>query len=303
MEIPNPLYYAVPIFLVLIVIELIYSVKHEKHLYYWKDLVASTSVGTGAAIIAVGTKLLTLGFFVLVYELFNPEIEGVRTNIMGYASFGWAWYIWIICQLSDDFSYYWFHRANHEVRFFWAAHVPHHSSEKFNLGTGVRTGWFTLLYKPLFYMWMPAIGFHPIMVMTCLAIESIWQFQLHTQFVPRLGFLEKFMNTHAHHHVHHSSDIKNLDKNHGGFLNIFDRIFGTFKDWDECKDTKYGVLHPPNSYNPMVIVSHEYKDIWKDVKSVDNWKDKFMYIFGPPGWSHDGSRKTVKQLQSELEKA
>lgn len=301
MEIANPLHYAVPVFLILIVIEFLFSMKYDKGLYYWKDLAASTSVGTGAAIISLGTKAYSILLYFGIYELFNPMVDGVRMNIMGYEAFGWAWYTWLACQFLDDLSYYWFHRANHTVRVFWAAHVVHHSSENFNLGTGVRNGWFTLLYKPLFYLYLPAIGFHPIMVATCLAIESIWQFQLHTKFVPRWRFLELFMNTHAHHHVHHSSNIEYLDKNHGGYLNIFDRIFGTYKDWDEERETKYGVLHPPNSYHPWTIVSHEYKEIWKDVKNARNWKDRFMYVFGPPGWSPDGSRKTVKEMQRELE--
>ena len=301
MEITNPLLYAVPIFLLLIVVELVFTLKHEKKIYKWQDLRASFSVGTGAAIISLSTKAFSLLLYFAVYNLFNPEIDGVRMNIMGYQAFGWAWYVWIMCQLCDDFSYYWFHRSNHTVRLFWAAHIPHHSSEKYNLGTGIRTGWFTLFYKPLFYLFIPAIGFHPIMVATCLAIESIWQFQLHTIFVPRLGFLEKFMNTHAHHKVHHSSKLEYLDKNHGGYLNIFDKMFGTFKDFDDEKENEYGVLHPPNSYHPWTIVSHEYKDIWKDFKKSKSLKERFMYVFGPPGWSPDGSTKTVKQMQKELE--
>ncbi|MEQ9148038.1 MAG: sterol desaturase family protein, partial [Cytophagales bacterium] len=133
-------------------------------------------------------------------------------------------------------------------------------------------------------------------------IQSLWQFQLHSKFVPYLGFLEKFMNTHKQHQVHHSSNIDYLDKNHGGYLNIFDRIFGTHKVLDDSQEIKFGVLHPPQSYNPLVIVSHEYRDIWQDVKSTKNWKEKFMYVFGPPGWSPDGSRKTVKEMQEEKEK-
>jgi len=183
--------------------------------------------------------------------------------------------------------------------------VVHHSSENFNLGTGIRNGWVTLLYKPLFYAYLPAIGFHPIMVMTCMAIESLWQFQLHTQFIPRLGFLEKIFNTHKHHMVHHSSKVEYLDKNHGGYLNLFDKLFGTFKDLDDDKEKEntYGVLHPPESHNPLDIVSHEYINIWNDVKKAKNVKEKFMYIFGPPGWSPDGSTQTVKEMQRDLELA
>ncbi len=298
---PNIVGYAIPAFLGLIALEFILTRKKKKWIYSIKDLKATIKVGAGAGLVSLVSKAWTVFIFVFVYELFNPEVDGVRQNIMGYASFGWAWYVWILCQLADDFSYYWVHRANHEVRVLWAAHVVHHSSEKYNFSVGVRNGWFTLFYKPLFYLWMAAIGFHPIMIIVCLGIESLWQFQLHTQFVPRLGIFERFMNTHKHHHVHHSSDIEYLDKNHGGYLNIFDKMFGTFKDLDESKEVHFGVLHPPATHKLDDILLHEYRHIWDDVKKAKTWKERFMYVFGPPGWSPDGSTKTVKELQAELE--
>ena len=293
--------YALPAFLFLIGLEFFLTWRKGKKVYSVKDLIATIKVGTGAGIVSLVSKLWTVFLFVLVYELFNREVDGERMNIMGYASFGFAWYVWIICQLADDFSYYWVHRANHEVRVLWAAHIVHHSSEKYNLSVGVRNGWFTLFYKPLFYMWLPAIGFHPVMVIICLGIESLWQFQLHTQFIPRLGFFERFMNSHKHHHVHHSSDIEYLDKNHGGYLNIFDKMFGTFKDLDEEREVHFGVLHPPKTHHLHDIILHEYRNIWNDVREANNWRERWMYVFGPPGWSPDGSTKTVRQLQAEFE--
>ncbi len=304
MNFTNPLVYGVPCFLALILLEYSYSKSHQnKKLYNLKDLGASLFMGVGSAIIAPLIKTISaIVIFNVVYELFNPEIGGIRTNIMGWESFGYAWYIWIACQLLDDFTYYWFHRQNHMIRFLWAAHIVHHSSNKYNLGTAVRNGWFTLFYKPLFYMWLPAIGFPPAMVIVCLGIESLWQFQLHTQYISKMGFVEQLFNTHTMHQVHHAKNIAYLDKNHGGFLNIFDRIFGTWKPLDETIDIEYGVTHAPNSYNPWTILTHEYKDIWLDTKKSKNWYHKFMYAFGPPGWSHDNSTQTVKQMQLELKK-
>lgn len=300
----NPLVWGVPFFVVLILIELIYSKTHDNgDLYQWKDFFASTSMGLGAVLIAPAIKVISSAtIFYLVYELFNPEINGVRTNIMGYESFGWAWYIWIICQVLDDFTYYWFHRLNHTVRFLWAAHIVHHSSSNFNLGTGIRNGWFTLFYKPLFYMWLPAIGFHPEMVLVCLGIEALWQFQLHTKYIPKLGFLDKFLNTHTQHQVHHARNLEYLDKNHGGYLNLFDKLFGSWKEKDDHIDIEFGVVHAPNSYNPLVIVTHEYKNIWNDIKRSKNLYEAFMYTFGEPGWSPDGSSQTVKQMQRAMKK-
>src|SRR5690606_10753848 len=124
--------------------------------------------------------------------------------------------------------------------------------------------------------------------------------QLHTVFIPKLGFLDKFLNTHTMHQVHHACNIEYMDKNHGGILNIFDRVFGTWKELDEKIVIEYGVTSPPESYNLWVILTHEYADIWKDMKKSKNLKHKFMYVFGPPGWSHDGSTLTVKQMRKEM---
>lgn len=299
MEFTNPLVYGVPVFIAFILLELTYSKTHgDDHLYHWKDLFASGFMGVGSAILGPLFKVaIAIVLFEGVYELFNPVVNGVRSHIFGWESFGYAWYVWILCMLADDFTYYWFHRANHEIRILWAAHIVHHSSDNFNFGTAIRNGWFTILYKPLFYMWMPAIGFPPEMVVVCLGIEALWQFQLHTVYVPKLGFLDKFLNTHTMHQVHHAQNVEYLDKNHGGILNIFDRMFGTFKEFDDSIEVKYGVIHAPNSYNPVVILTHEFKDIWRDVKSTKNFRHKLMYIFGPPGWSPDGSTLTVKQQQ------
>lgn len=305
MDFTNPLVYGIPFFLGLILLELTYSKTHEhKSLYKWKDLASSLTMGVGSVVIAPLIKTISaIIIFNYLYELCNPMVDGIRTNIMGWESFGYSWPVWIACQFLDDFTYYWFHRQNHMVRFLWAAHIVHHSSENFNLGTAVRNGWFTILYKPLFYMWLPAIGFPPEMVIVCLGIEALWQFQLHSAYIPKMGIIEKVFNTHTMHQVHHAKNIEYMDKNHGGFLNMFDKIFGTWKELDENIDIEYGVTKPPNSYNPLVILTHEYKDIWNDMKKSPNIYHKFMYAFGPPGWSHDGSTLTIKQMRKEIELA
>ncbi|HSI68601.1 MAG TPA: sterol desaturase family protein, partial [Gillisia sp.] len=243
MEFTNPLVYGVPIFLGLILLELTYSKTHDnKNLYKWKDLTSSLMLGIGSAVLGALVKTAAvILIFNFAYELFNPVVGGVRTNIMGYESFGYVWYIWILCMLADDLTYYWFHRQNHMVRFFWAAHIVHHSSDNFNLGTAIRNGWFTILYKPFFYVWIVIIGFPPEMLVVCLGIEALWQFQLHSTYIPKMGIIEKFLNTHTMHQVHHARNLEYMDKNHGGILNIFDRIFGTWKEYDEDIDIEYGV--------------------------------------------------------------
>ena len=301
MNFTNPLVYGIPCFLGLILLELTYSKTHkQKNLYEWKDLGSSLFMGVGSVVLAPLIKTISaIIIFNYLYELCNPMVDGIRTNILGWQSFGYSWPVWILCQFLDDFTYYWFHRQNHMVRFLWAAHIVHHSSDNFNLGTAVRNGWFTILYKPLFYMWLPAIGFPPEMVIVCLGIEGLWQFQLHSTYIPKLGIIEKVFNTHTMHQVHHAKNLEYMDKNHGGFLNMFDKLFGTWKELDEDITIEYGVTKPPNSYNPLVILTHEYKDIWNDMKKSSNIYHKFMYAFGPPGWSHDGSTLTIKQMRNE----
>lgn len=299
MEITNPLVYGVPCFIAFIILELAYSKTNgDDHIYHWKDLFASGFMGVGSAILGAFLKIaVTIVLFQWVFNLFNPMVDGVRQHLLGYEPFGFAWYIWPLCMLADDFTYYWFHRANHEIRILWAAHIVHHSSDNFNLGTAVRNGWFTLLYKPLFYMWMPAVGFPPEMVLICMGVEALWQFQLHTVYAPRLGPFEAIINSHSMHQVHHAQNIQYMDMNHGGILNIFDRIFGTWMPLDDEIDIKYGVTHPPKSYHPLEILTHEFRDIWRDVKKARKLSHAFMYVFGPPGWSPDKSTLTVRQQQ------
>ena len=300
--ITNPLTYGVAGFMFLIIIEIIVSRKYDKELYQWKDFASSVSMGLGAAVLTTIMRSLPLLLFFPIYELFNPIVGDTRINIMGWEAFHFTWITFLICQILDDHNYYWHHRLSHTVRCLWAAHIVHHSSDHYNLGTGLRNGWVTLFYKPIFWCWLPMIGFHPMMVYTCLGIQALWQFQLHTKFVPHLGFLEKFMNTHKQHQVHHAQNIAYLDKNHGGYLNLFDKIYGSHGVLEPETEVKFGVIHPPPSYNPLVIVSHEYKAIFKDMASTKNWRHKFMYFFGPPGWSPDKSTLTVRQMQRELKK-
>ncbi len=307
MDLTNPFVYGAPAFIAFILAEIAYSHSHDnKGLYVWKDFLASGAMGVGSAIIGPLMKITVLiVVFNWAFEFFNPVVDvvtGARKNILGYNTFGFEWYIFLLAQLADDYTYYWFHRANHEIRVLWAAHIVHHSSDHFNLGTAIRNGWFTILYKPFFYMWMPAIGFPVEVVVFAMGIEAFWQFQLHTQYVPKMGWIEKIFNTHTMHQVHHAQNVEYLDKNHGGFLNIFDKIFGTWKELDDDTEVKFGVIHAPESYNPLVILTHEYKDIWNDMKKSPKLSHKLMYIFGPPGWSHDGSTLTVRQQQRLYEK-
>jgi len=284
--------YLYPLFIIVIILEYFLA----RHLYNLKESLSGFTIAIVASIIASFSKVFAFGVFVIVFRIFKD----IRLEYFGYESFGFGWYVWIFAILADDFNYYWHHRLSHTIRLLWAAHVPHHSAKMFNLSVGFRNGWFITLYKPIFWLWMAIIGFEPIMITSCLLINGIYQFFLHTQLVPSLGYLEKVFNTPYIHQVHHSRNIKYLDKNHGGIFIIWDKLFGSFQDLEHETAPEYGILNDPNTYNPILLNTHEFSSIWNDVRRVASWKDKLKYIFYPPGWSHDKSSKTTRNLQREL---
>ncbi len=163
-----------PVFTLLILVEVYISYRENRELYTFKDSVASTWVGVGAAFFNTFTKAYQVGLFFLFYNLFEP----LRIKYLGYDYLGWTWWVWLLCFIGDDFNFYWHHRFCHTIRLFWAAHVVHHSSEKFNLGTSFRNGWTIFLYKPIYWIWLPILGFNPVMVALCMSFNSIYQFFL-----------------------------------------------------------------------------------------------------------------------------
>lgn len=212
-----------------------------------------------------------------------------------------VWLYWILLLIAEDFTFYWLHRVDHYCRLFWAVHVTHHSSEEYNLTVGFRSSVFQPLYRFIWFIPLPLLGFKAEDIMLMYAITQIYGIIIHTQFVGKLGPLEWFMSTPSHHRVHHASNIPYLDKNMGMVFIIWDRLFGTFAKEEDQKEVRYGLtknLEQP--YHPFKTVFHEWAEIFRDLGKAPTFKAKFMYVFGPPGWSHDGSRKTSNQLRAEL---
>lgn len=284
--------YFIPLAVVIITVEVIMSIRHNRHQYELKDSAASAGVGIGAVFFQMLTKAGTLAVFYFVFELFEP----LRQKL-GYDWLGTAWWVWILAVLGDDFNFYWHHRFAHTVRVLWAAHIPHHSSEYFNFGTSFRNGWVIFFFKPVYWLWMPAVGFHPVMVLTVISINSLYQFLLHSLSVPHLGWYEKIFNTPQLHQIHHSKNMAYMDKNYGGIFIFWDKLFGTFHDGRDGQRRHFGVTKPPDSYNPVKIITHEFENIWQDVRQAKKLKDKLNYIFAPPGWSPDKSTLTVKEMR------
>lgn len=281
------LYFALPVFLISMVIE--YQIAKEK--YYKKDTQTSLLMLVFSAVVEFVPRLMAFIAFFYLYEI---------SPFKGF--FHRQWWTWGVLFLLDDFSYYWFHRLNHEVRLLWAGHVPHHSSVYMNLGTALRQGVGERIHKFFFWIWIPLLGFDPLMIFTMMGISLIYQFFIHTELVDKLPKgIEYVFNTPSHHRVHHASNIRYLDCNHGGVLIIWDRLFGTFsKELKKIEKPVYGLTVNIETYNPVKVATHEYTAIWEDVKRAKNWKDKWNYIFNAPGWSHDGPDKRAKTLRKIL---
>lgn len=281
---PNLIHYAIPFFIILMVVEVIVGAIEKRELYDIKDSASSISMGLGNVIIGLVSKVIVFGSYSFMYQFRLFDL-------------GSSWWVWVLLFFAEDLTYYIFHRSSHEIRFFWASHVVHHSSQHYNLSTALRQTWTGSFLSFVFWLWLPLVGFEPAMIMTMQAISLLYQFWIHTETIGKMGFLEWFMNTPSHHRVHHGSDVAYLDRNHAGVLIIWDRLFGTFIE--EKETPRYGLTKNIYSFNPLRIAFHEWIDMAKDVRNAPTWKAKFAYIFAPPGWSHDGSRQTAEQMREE----
>lgn len=287
---PAILLYAIPGFVLLLSIEAWFSYRENKHLYEKWDTWASLGLGIGNVAIGFVTKAAVFGIFTLLYNyrLFSLDVS--------------AWWFWVLLFFADDLSYYWFHRTAHNMNWFWASHVVHHSSQHYNLAAALRQTWTgSLTGSFLFWAWMPLVGFPPVWVLFMQQISLIYQFWIHTETVKKLPrFFEAVFNTPSHHRVHHGSDLKYLDKNHGGILIIWDRWFGSFQPEEE-KPT-YGLTKNIQSFNPAKIALVTWAELFLKVKKARSFRTRVKYLVKPPGWSHDGSTKTAAEMRKEINK-
>lgn len=284
---PNLILYAVPFFAISILVEGIFLYREQRERIDIKDTFTSVALGFGNLLSGLITKTIMAVIFWYLYDNFHV-----------FTLDGSAWWMWVLAFFADDFSYYWFHREAHLIRYFWASHKVHHSSEKYNLATAVRQTWTgNITFSYIFYLWMPIIGFHPIVILVMQQVSLLYQYWIHTETIGKMWRpFEYIFNTPSHHRAHHGSDVKYLDKNYAGIMIIWDRMFGTFIE--ETDRPTYGLVENVNTNNPVKIAFGEWIDMGKDV--ISNPKHTLNYIFGRPGWSHDGSRKTAREMQKEL---
>lgn len=282
---PEILYYAIPGFVLLLSLEAWLSYSEGKELYKRKDTWGSLGLGIGNVIVGFGTKAVIFGLFTFLYQfrLFNLNQH--------------LWWYWVLLFFADDLSYYWFHRTAHNVNWFWASHVVHHSSQQYNLAAALRQTWTgNATGSFVFWAWMPLVGFHPIWILFMQQVSLIYQFWIHTELIHRLPRpLEFVFNTPSHHRVHHGTDLKYLDKNHGGILIIWDRFFGTFQP-EQGRPT-YGLTRNIGSHNPVVVAFKTWGELISKACRSGSIRNAALYFLKPPGWSHNGETKTVKQMR------
>jgi sterol desaturase/sphingolipid hydroxylase (fatty acid hydroxylase superfamily) len=276
-EMPDLIQYAVPGFVLLVALEAAADAVMRRDLYEIKDTAASLTMGVGNLLVNLLAKLLQFSIFSALHRFAIFHI-------------GYQWWAWVLIFFADDFTYYWFHRVSHESRLFWASHVVHHSSQRYNLSTALRQTWTGSFMGFVFWLWLPVAGFPPAMIMTIGALSLLYQFWIHTELIRTMGPFERILNTPSHHRVHHGSNPKYIDRNHGGTLIVWDKLFGTYEPEDPEDAPRFGLTTNINTYNPVRIAFDEWVDMSRDVWNASGWRNKVRYAFGNPAWSqHEGA--------------
>ncbi|GAB1446847.1 sterol desaturase family protein [Flammeovirgaceae bacterium] len=256
---------------------------HRK-LYRLPDTLSNLSCGITSQLSGLFLKVLAIGVYEVIYS--NFAFFELERN----------WVYWVVLFLLVDFAYYWAHRKSHEINLFWGGHVVHHQSEDYNLSVALRQSSFQVVWTFAFNLPLALLGFKTLDFALISALNTLYQFWIHTETIKKLGFLEYFLNTPSHHRVHHGRDPKYIDKNHAGSLIIWDKMFGTFQAEEE-KPT-YGITKPINSWNAVWANFSHYSEMGKDLKRIEKWSDKIKYLFKKPGWLPEslGGYRTVPEV-------
>jgi len=264
---------AVPLFLLCLALEALSFrlLPDEDELgYELRDAATSLGMGVGSVFVGFAWNIVTLAAFAAIYTLspFHLPTVGAAT--------------WVVLFFADDLAYYWFHRLHHTVRVLWASHVTHHSSQFFNFSTALRQSWTPMTLLPF---WLPlALFFPPWMILLQQSVSLLYQFFLHTERIDRLWRpMEVVLNTPSHHRVHHGSNDPYLDRNYGGILIVWDRLFGTFEP--EGERAVYGLTANIDTYRPDRVAFHEFGAVWRDVRAASSWRVRMGYLLRGPGWA------------------
>ena len=282
----DPVDYAVPGFILLMLLEIFWARRNRPNEYEERDTLTSLAMGLGSTVVGALEAGAILALFAWVYQYRLFEI-------------GWQWWAWILCFVLDDLCYYWVHRAGHRIRWMWASHVNHHSSQHYNLSTALRQSWTgALAINFVFRFPLLLIGFQPAMILFCGGLNLIYQFWFHTEAIDKCPrWFEALFNTPSHHRVHHATNPLYLDRNYAGVFIIWDRMFGTFQPEIEGEPIRYGIVKQLGSFSLLWVAFHEWIGIVRDMWNAP-WGSKLGYAWRPPGWSHDGSRDTSDAIRS-----
>ncbi len=286
----SPVDYAVPGFVLLVLIEMIWARKLRREAYEPKDTLTSLAFGLGSTVAGLLTGGVFLAVFLWTWQFRMFDVP-------------WTWWAWLTCFVLDDLAYYWIHRFGHRVRWFWASHVNHHSSQHYNLSTALRqtwTGFLTLGFA--FKLPLVLIGFHPVMIAIVGGFNLIYQFWIHTEAIGKMPrWFEAVMNTPSHHRVHHATNPRYLDRNYAGVFIVWDRMFGTFEEERPDEERiRYGIVKQLGTFNLFWSVFHEWIGIAQDMVRAP-WRHKLSYLVRAPGWTHDGSRETSEMIRARWE--
>ena len=266
----NPIVLSIPIFFILIGIELLIERFTHKDLYRFPDAIANISCGITSQLSGLFLTFLGIGVYTILFEQF------------AFFTLQPTWFYWLILFLLVDLAYYWGHRMSHEVNLFWGGHVVHHQSEEYNLSVALRQSSLQIVWTFAFNLPIALLGFDPVHFILISAFNTLYQFWIHTETIGKMGWFEYIFNTPSHHRVHHGRNPKYIDKNHAGSLIIWDKMFGTFQAEEE-KPT-YGITKPINSWNAVYANVSHYVEMSKDLKRIPSWSDKIKYLFMKPGW-------------------
>lgn len=287
MNLPSPVDLAIPAFVALILLEMLLVKRTGRGAYEWRDTGTSLTLGLGSTIAGALTAgaVFAIAMWVWQHRLFDIP---------------WTWWAFVAAFVLDDLAYYVFHRSAHRVRWFWASHVIHHSSQHYNLSTALRQTWTGFLSASfLFRLPLFLIGFPPAMVFFVAGLNLVYQFWIHTEQVRRLPrWVEAVMNTPSHHRVHHATNPRYLDRNYAGVFIVWDRLFGTFEPEHDADPPRYGVIRNLPSFNPLWAAVHEWVGIARDVASARSPAELWGYCFGPPGWKPGGGAETADAIRA-----
>ncbi|MFE7134752.1 sterol desaturase family protein [Streptomyces sp. NPDC057638] len=271
-NLPDAVLWSIPAFVLLTAVEMVsYRLHPDENAagYTGQDTATSVTMGLGSLAFDLLWKIPIVAIYTAVYELTPARVPLL-------------WWTIPLMLLAQDFLYYWSHRGHHVVRILWACHVVHHSSRKFNLTTALRQPWTSWTVWP-FYLPMIVCGVHPAAVAFCSSVNLAYQFWVHTERVGRLPRpVEYLLNTPSHHRVHHASQGGYLDRNFGGILIVWDRMFGSFAP--ETERPVYGLTKNIDTYNPLRVATHEYVSIARDVRAATTWRERAGRVFRGPGW-------------------